>query len=73
MVIIRNAQMPQQASALTTDALEADPLQLQAAQLFANDLAADRVPSIRAIRARLHIGQPRAQRVRAYLATLDEG
>jgi hypothetical protein len=73
MVIIRSAQMPQQAPAVTTDALQADPLQVQAAQLFADDLAADRVPSIRAIRARLHIGQPRAQRVRAYLAALGEG
>jgi hypothetical protein len=26
-------------------------------------------PSVRAIRARLHVGQPRAQRVRAYLAS----
>jgi len=32
-------------------------------------LAADRVPSIRAIRAQLHVGQPRAQRLRDYLAT----
>ena len=31
-------------------------------------LAADRVPSIRAIRAKLHVGQPRAQRLRDHLA-----
>jgi hypothetical protein len=30
---------------------EADPLQVKAAQVFAYDLAADRVPSVRAIRA----------------------
>jgi hypothetical protein len=28
------------------------------------------VPSVRMIRARLHVGQARAQRVRAYLAAL---
>ena len=32
---------------------KADPLQEQAAELFAEQLAADRVPSIRAIRAQL--------------------
>lgn len=37
---------------------------------FAAEVAAGRLPSVRAIRARLHVGQPRAQRVRAYLATL---
>jgi hypothetical protein len=45
----------------------ADPLREQAAELFAGQLAADRVPSVRAIRAQLHVGQPRAQRLRNYL------
>ena len=45
-----------------------DPLQEQAAEVFAEQLAADRVPSVRAIRASLHVGQPRAQRLRDYLA-----
>ena len=49
---------------------DTDPLQVRAAQAFAVELAAGRVPSVRAIRARLHVGQPRAQRVRAYLAAL---
>lgn len=31
------------------------------------------MPSIRAIRARLHVGQPRAQLVSAYLVTLSDG
>jgi len=31
-------------------------------------LAADRVPSVRAISAQLHIGQPRAQRIRVHLS-----
>jgi hypothetical protein len=45
-----------------------DPLQEQAAEIFADELAADRIPSVRAIRAHLHVGQPRAQRLREYLA-----
>jgi hypothetical protein len=48
---------------------DADPLEQQAAELFAEQLAADRVPSVRAIRAQLHVGQSRAQRLRDYLAT----
>jgi Protein of unknown function (DUF2637) len=51
---------------------EADPLQEQAAELFAEQLAADRIPSIRAIRAQLHVGQPRAQRLRDYLAAAPD-
>jgi hypothetical protein len=45
-----------------------DPFQEQAAEIFAGQLAADRVPSVRAIRAQFHVGQPRAQRLRDYLA-----
>jgi hypothetical protein len=79
MVIIRSAQIP--APAASNAQLVTDLLRLQAAHLFADcqsgatsdDLAADQVPSIRDIRGRLHIGQPRAQRVRAYLAPLGEG
>ena len=44
------------------------PLQERAAEVFADQLAADRVPSVRAVRAQLHVGQPRAQRLRDYLA-----
>ncbi|MGH3170679.1 MAG: DUF2637 domain-containing protein [Trebonia sp.] len=47
---------------------EADPLREQVAELFAGQLAADWVPSVRAIRAELHVGQARAQRLRDYLA-----
>ena len=47
------------------------PLQAQAAEEFAGEVAAGRVPSVRMIRARLHVGQPRAQRVRAYLTALS--
>ena len=50
-----------------------DPLRVQAAEVFAADVAAGRVPSIRAIRSRLRVGQPRAQQVRAYLAALADG
>jgi hypothetical protein len=48
----------------------ADPLQAEAAQALTAELAAGGVPSVRAIRARLHMGQARAQRPRAYLAAL---
>jgi hypothetical protein len=43
-----------------------------AAVVFAAELAADRVPAIRAIRAALRAGQPRAQRLRQYLAAVCE-
>jgi hypothetical protein len=48
-----------------------DVMQEQAAEVFAEELAAKRVPSVRAIRARLHVGQPRAQRIRGYLAAVN--
>lgn len=51
---------------------EADPLRVQAAEVFAADVAAGRLPSIRAIRSRLRVRQPRAQQVRAYLAALAD-
>ena len=75
MMIIRSAQLPGAATALGRVPTECmpgtDPLHVQAAQAFAVELAAGRVPSVRAIRARLDVGQPRAQRVRAYLAALN--
>ena len=74
MMIIRAAQMPGTAMALggaPECMADTDPLQAQAAHAFAVELAAGRMPSVRAIRARLHVGQPRAQRVRAYLAALN--
>jgi hypothetical protein len=40
---------------------------------FAEDLSRGEVPSIRRIRTVLHVGQPRAQEIRARLATLTEG
>jgi hypothetical protein len=62
MMVIRSSQaaFDDMSDSRTT----ADPLQEQAAQVFAEQLAADRVPSIRTIRALLHVGQPRAQRAR---------
>jgi hypothetical protein len=49
-----------------------DPLCGRAAAEFADEVAARRTPSIRAIRARLHVGQPRAQQVQTHLGTLIE-
>lgn len=42
----------------------------EAAELFAADLSAGRVPGVRRIRAGLRVGQPRAQQVQAYLRAL---
>jgi hypothetical protein len=73
MVIIRSAQVPAGtapgpgASGAPGD----NPFQARAAEEFAGEVAAGRVPSVRVIRARLHVGQPRAHRVRAYLSTLS--
>jgi Protein of unknown function (DUF2637) len=66
MMVIRSSQV--QEDDRSDCESKADPLLEQAAELFAEQLAADRVPSIRAIRAELHVGQPRAQRLREYLA-----
>ena len=71
MMVIRSSQVP--AGGAAESGNDADPLQEQAAELFAGDLAADRVPSVRAIRAQLHVGQARAQRLRDYLATELQG
>lgn len=65
---IRSSQA--RADVASVPGVPADPLQVQAAQTFADDLAANHVPSVRAIRVRLHVGQPRAQRVQAYLAAI---
>jgi hypothetical protein len=67
MMVIRSSHVPPDAAPGT--GLDTDPLQEWAAELFAGQLAADRVPSVRAIRAQLHVGQPRAQRLRDHLAT----
>ena len=74
MMIIRSARLP--GSGMNLGGVpecmpETDPLQVQAAQVFAVELAAGRIPSVREIRARLHVGQPRAQGLRAYLAALN--
>jgi hypothetical protein len=45
----------------------------EAAELFAADLDAGRVPGIRAIRSGLHVGQDKASQVQAYLRELTEG
>lgn len=66
MIVIRDSHTS--ATASRNRERDADPLQETAVEAFAEQLAADRVPSIRAIRARLHVGQPRAQRLREYLA-----
>jgi hypothetical protein len=56
-VIIRSAQVPAVMPSAQDDGSATDPLGERAAVVFADDLAADRVPSIRAIRTALHVGQ----------------
>jgi hypothetical protein len=68
MMIIRGAQTSVAAPRPHDGASGLDPLREQAVVVFATELAADRVPSVRAIRTALHVGQPRAQRLREYLA-----
>jgi hypothetical protein len=72
MMIIRSEQVPAVTSNEGADGSAADPLGERAAVVFAAELAAERVPSIRAIRTAMHVGQPRAQRLRGYLATAAE-
>ena len=72
MVIIRSGQVPAGtvAGSKRSGAPGDGPLHEQAAEVFAGEVAAGRVLSVRTIRARLHVRQPRAQRVRAYLTAL---
>ena len=69
MMIIRSAQVLEDAP-IVPGLPDMDPLQAQAAEVFADYLAADRIPSVGAIRAQFHVGQSRAQRVRACLASM---
>ncbi len=66
MMVIRNSQGAVKDASETGH--DTDPLQERAFELFAGQLSADRIPSVRTIRAELHVGQPRAQRLRDYLA-----
>jgi hypothetical protein len=66
MMVIRGSRVPASGAPETEN--DADPLQDQAAELFAGDLAATGFPRC-AIRAQLHVGQPRAQLLRDYLAS----
>jgi hypothetical protein len=75
MMIIRSVQpeMLADGSAITdapTAVPATGPLHVTAAEEFAAEVAAGRTPSIRVIRARLHVGQPRAQQVQAHLGAL---
>jgi hypothetical protein len=77
MTIIRGTRQPDDrvsgAGHVPVAVSGADRLRVRAAEVFAADVPAGRVPSIRAIRSRLRVGQPRAQQVRAYLDALADG
>lgn len=49
-----------------------ESLRVQAERTFAGDLLDGRVPSIRIIRSRMRVGQPRAQQIRRHLAALGQ-
>jgi hypothetical protein len=66
MMVIRSCQVPAVGAPAAGHGM--DPLRERAAELFAGRPVADWVPSVRAIRAELHVGQGRAQRLRGYLA-----
>jgi hypothetical protein len=72
MMVIRGPQTSTAAPGPHDGAQAIDPLGEQAAVMFAAELAAHRVPSVRAIRAALHVGQARAQRLRQYLAAATD-
>jgi hypothetical protein len=76
MTIIRGAHLSAnvEGESVVPDRVpEVDPLAGQAGQVFADELEAGRISSIRVIRSHLHVGQPRAQQIRAYLAALAHG
>jgi hypothetical protein len=66
MVVIRGSQLS--GKGVSGSEHDVDPLEETVAKVFAEQIAGDRVPSVRAIRAQLHVGQPRAQRLRDSLA-----
>jgi hypothetical protein len=68
MMTIRGVLIPTATASPHDNASVTDPLQKRATVVIAAELAADRVPSIRAIRIALHVGQSRAQRLRECLA-----
>jgi len=58
MMVIRNSQVGVKEAPETGH--DTDPLQDRAVELFAGELTADRIPSVRTIRAQPHVGQSRA-------------
>jgi hypothetical protein len=54
------------------DVPAADPLQVQAADPFAEQLTRVQVLTVRGLRSALRVGQPRAQQLHAHLAKLAD-
>jgi Protein of unknown function (DUF2637) len=69
MTLIRNGSRVSDVMPESSFVPASDPLRVRAAEMFADQIAAGPVPTIRAIRSALHIGQPRAQQIQAYLAS----
>jgi hypothetical protein len=69
MTLIRTST-PRNSAAVPQPVPGGDPLEVRAAQAFAEQVANGHVPSIRAIRSALRVGQARAQQVQSYLASV---
>jgi hypothetical protein len=68
--IARDLAVPEAAPAVPEVHLNGSGVHPAEAEPFAEELARGEVPSVRRIRAELHVGQPRAQEVQARLAVL---
>ena len=69
-VTLNDVTAPIAVSAVPRPYLNGSGLHPDEAGPFAGELARGEVPSIRRIRSELHVGQPRAQEIRARLAAL---
>jgi hypothetical protein len=70
MLIIRSGAVPGAVPGVPDPFAGLNGHRQAAAEMFADDLDAGRVPGIRAIRSGLHIGQDKASQVQEYLRTL---
>ncbi len=75
--LLREPDVPAVPGSLPADLPEASPVPAElnghgheAERVFAAEIEAGDIPSIRRIRAELHVGQPRAREVQAHLETL---
>lgn len=72
MIIVRRSAItaPETGTAVPLPPVHMNGHGHAAAELFAAELADGKVPSVRRVRREMHLGQPRAQQVQAYLTEL---